>query len=46
MLRDVCGQLRAHCVAATDPERLVPSAAIMFGVYEGVLKGLGENSGV
>ena len=26
--------------------RVVPSAAIMFGVYEGVLKGLGENSGV
>lgn len=26
--------------------RVVPSAAIMFGVYEGVLKGLGESSGV
>ncbi|KAK6429930.1 Pyrimidine nucleotide transporter, mitochondrial [Oleoguttula sp. CCFEE 5521] len=26
--------------------RVVPSAAIMFGVYEGVLKGLGEQSGV
>lgn len=26
--------------------RVVPSAAIMFGVYEGVLKALGENSGV
>lgn len=26
--------------------RVVPSAAIMFGVYEGVLRGLGESSGV
>ena len=26
--------------------RVVPSAAIMFGVYEGVLKGLGESSSV
>ncbi|KAK5114637.1 hypothetical protein LTR62_002210 [Meristemomyces frigidus] len=26
--------------------RVVPSAAIMFGVYEGVLKGLGESSAV
>ena len=26
--------------------RVVPSAAIMFGVYEGMLRALGENSGV